>query len=240
MSHRSSNLPSSDSETLQSSVAPDHARRRAVLLSLCVLVPLAVFGLLAEDIASRETIRFDDPFLLDLHAHASPLLDSVMLSLSRIGGFPLLVLFPILCALLFWRKQRVQALFFLSAMVGICLLNIALKTAFQRTRPDLWLSIAPEHDFSFPSGHSMLSSTFVLALLALAWHSRAALSVKWTATVVGLLFVFGVICSRLYLGVHYPSDVLAGFCLSLSWISLLTAIFRRRLNAAQHPLSTQE
>ena len=192
-------------------------------------MPLLAFGLLAEDVMSRETIRFDAPFLLELHEHASPLFNTVMLTLSRIGGLPILAYSALLIVFFLLRKHRAHALFLLSAMVGTSLLNIALKAAFQRTRPDLWLAIAPEHDFSFPSGHSMLSCTFTLALLALTWNSRATLGQKAIATVLGVLSMGGVVVSRLYLGVHYPSDVLAGFCLSLSLISLLTGVFQARL-----------
>jgi membrane-associated phospholipid phosphatase len=209
-------------------------RWHALIVPLCVLGPLLGFGLLAEDVFSRETIRFDDPLLLRFHAHANPFFNAVMLAFSRLGGLPILGYSIFGIALLLWRKQRARAIFLLSAMVGTCLLNVALKAAFQRTRPDLWLSIAPEHDSSFPSGHSMLSSTFVLAVLPLTWSSRASLAVKGAATAAGLGFVVGVISSRLYLGVHYPSDVLAGFCVSLSWVSLLTGISRRRL---RRPLS---
>lgn len=214
----------------RSSNHPDSsASRRAWIISFFVLAPLLVFGILAADIARRHTLRFDDPLLLRFHAHASPAYDAMMLAFSRFGGLPILGYALVLIGLFLWKKQRPRAMFLLSAMTGTCLLNIALKTAFQRTRPDLWLSIAPEHDFSFPSGHSMLSSTFVLATLSLLWHSRTSFALKGLATVVGVAFVAGVIASRLYLGVHFPSDVSAGFCLSLSWVALLTGIFQRRL-----------
>lgn len=233
MSNRSSNrstLESGvDSNPSHQSAPLQNAKWRTWLLPICVLAPLLLFGFLAEDVATRETIRFDDPILLHLHARENLLLNTVMLAFTRLGGYPLLAFSPLLIAFLAWKKQRVRAEFLASAMVGTCALNVALKAAFQRTRPDLWLSIAPERDFSFPSGHSMLSSTFVLAILALTWNSRASSPVRWTATTVGVLFIIGVISSRLYLGVHYPSDVLAGFTLSFSLVSLLTGIFRRRL-----------
>lgn len=226
MSQIHSNPPSTDKAAATSQLPKWHA----LITPICVLGPLFLFGLLAEDIYSRETIRFDAPLLLRLHGHANSSLDALMIFLSRVGGLPILAYTVLLTAFFAWRKQRAQWTFLLLAMVGTCLLNVALKTAFQRTRPDLWLSIAPEYDFSFPSGHSMLSSTFVLALLVLTWKSNWSLAAKCIATVVGLSFIIGVISSRLYLGVHFPSDVLAGFCLSVSWVSLLAGIFKRRLH----------
>ncbi len=195
-----------------------------------VVCPLILFGLLAEDVASRESFRFDTPLLLWLHTHSTPFFDSAMLALTWAGGVRLLAFSVLLMGFLTWRKFRVQALFLLLAMTGTSLLNISMKAAFQRVRPDLWLSLSPEHDYGFPSGHSMLSCTFVLAMLVLVWNSDGSATVKWTLTTLSLLFVVGVGLSRLYLGVHFPSDVLAGWSLSLAWIALLQGILARRLN----------
>ncbi len=197
-----------------------------------VLAPLILFGLLAEDVATRESFGFDTPLLLRLHAHATPLFDSLMLALTWMGGVRLLAFSAFVIALLAWRKLRVQAAFLLSAMVGTSLLNISMKAAFQRARPNLWLSLTPEHDYGFPSGHSMLSCTFVLATLVLVWKSDGSSALKWAATALGLLFIAGVGLSRLYLGVHYPSDVLAGWSLSLAWVALLQGILHLRLRRA--------
>ena len=216
-------------ESVHSPPAPDSPKWHALVTPVCVLAPLVLFGLLAAAIFSHSKTRFDTPLLLRLHGHANTTLDAVMMFLSKVGGMPILAYTVLLVGFFAWRKMRAQWTFLLLAMVGTCLLNVALKTAYARTRPDLWLSIAPEHDFSFPSGHSMLSSTFVLAVLVLMWKSGWSLALKCVATVVGLCFVVGVISSRLYLGVHFPSDVLAGFCLSLSWVSLLNGIFQKRL-----------
>ena len=206
---------------------------RPLFTAIGVLAPLLFFGYLAEDVATRESIRFDTPLLLGLHAHATPLFDRTMLAFTNWGGVRILLLSFLLSAFLLWRKQRVQAAFLLWAMLGAALLNVAIKASFQRVRPDLWLSLAPEHDYGFPSGHSMLSCAFVLAALVLTWKSRSTLIVKWGTTGAGLLFLLGVGLSRLYLGVHYPSDVLAGFALVLSWITLLQGIFEERLEPTQ-------
>ncbi len=196
---------------------------------ISVLAPLLVFGLLAKDVASRESLRFDAPVLLDLHARSTPFFDSLMLAFTWLGGVRLLAFSVLVMAWLWWRKQRFPALFLLSAMVGTSLLNLSMKAAFQRARPNLWLSLTPEHDYGFPSGHSMISCTFVLAMLVLLWKSAGSSTLKWRATSLGLLFVAGVGLSRLYLGVHYPSDVLAGWSASMAYAALLERVFHRRL-----------
>ena len=98
-----------------------------------------------------------------------------------------------------------------------------LKSAFDRPRPHLWRGVAHLSSGSFPSGHATQSAALALALLALAWRTRWRLLVAASAAVyVGLVGV-----SRLYLGVHYPSDVLGGWSVATLWALLVLAAARR-------------
>jgi membrane-associated phospholipid phosphatase len=192
------------------------ARRQAlVLLFLIVLVPLGAVTSLAKEVREGEGLFFDRPILEYLHAHATPTLDTLMLCFSRVGApIPMACFFVVAFGLLIWRRGRGDATFFAVAVVGAMALNFAAKILFGRARPDLWVSIAPEHDFSFPSGHAMGSMAVVVALVALTWGTRF----RWPVVVLGGLFVALVGLSRLYLGVHYPSDVLTGWLASLAWV----------------------
>ena len=194
---------------------------------LLVALPLLVLAALAEDVAERESFRFDNPILLWLHAHSNAYLDGAMLFVSQIGGGALLIPSAIWCLFLWARQQRRDALFVLLAMGGATALNLIAKLIFARTRPDLWLSLAPQNDYSFPSGHAMLSSAFMLTVLVLLWRSGASGAVKRVVSVLGVLFVLAVGLSRLYLGVHYPSDILAGWMASLAWVALLSILLRK-------------
>jgi undecaprenyl-diphosphatase len=122
-------------------------------------------------------------------------------------------------------RRRGNAIFFAVAMVGAGTLNTGAKLVFRRTRPDLWLSPAPEHTYSFPSGHSMGSMALVAALAVLAWPTRW----RWWAIVLGGAFTLLVGCSRIYLGVHFPSDVVAGWSASLVWVLGLSQVAYGRL-----------
>lgn len=191
-----------------------------------IVLSLLLFVVLAEDVIEREPFRFDTPLLLWLHSRQLPLLDAVMLGFTRVGGAPML-LFAALLSLVLWQlKRSSESVFVVAALIGSAVLNLGAKAVFGRTRPSLWLSIAPEHDFGFPSGHAMLSSAFILAFLAVLWGSDASDTVKKGATILGVLFVAGIGLSRLYLGVHFPSDVLAGWALSLAWVTALSSFFR--------------
>lgn len=192
---------------------------KLLLVLIGVLVPLLLFGALADEVAERDTIHFDDPTLQFLHARATPRFDTLMLLASRLGGLKVALPFIIGIALILWfTRQRSAALFLAVAVGGACAINVIAKLIFARHRPDLWVSIAPENDYGFPSGHSMLSMAIVSALLILVWQARGATWLKWAATFIGAAFVAWVGLSRLYLGVHYPSDVLAGWSASLAWV----------------------
>ena len=191
---------------------------------LLVALPLLVFAALGEDILDRETFRFDNPTLLWLHAHSNGFLDRAMLGFTLVGGGALLGVAAVWCVLLGTTDRKHDMVFVLWAMGGAATLNLTAKVIFARARPNLWLSLSPEHDYSFPSGHAMLSSAFVLTALVLLWRSQASPLAKRALTVAGALFVLAVGLSRLYLGVHYPSDILAGWMASLAWVALLSIL----------------
>ena len=103
------------------------------------------------------------------------------------------------------------------------MLNLAAKHYFARARPDLWLSLAPETTFSFPSGHAMGSMTLAAVVTALAWNTRW----RWPACLAAIAFALLVGMSRVYLGVHFPSDILAGWSAALAWTAGVYAVVFR-------------
>ncbi len=198
--------------------------RRVALAWALVLAPFLLWGELAEEVWKRESFRFDAPILLWLHDHSNAGLDRVMLGLSLVGGYPLLFVSGALFLVLLATSRRRSAIFVALCIGGVSALNVSAKVIFQRTRPDLWVSLAPEPDYSFPSGHAMLSSAFVAMSLALVWrstNSRARASAwRLGSALLGITFVLAVGLSRLYLGVHYPTDIMAGWLASCAWIGL--------------------
>lgn len=198
------------------------ARRRAVvLLLLGVIVPFVIFGILAEDVWKQDGFFFDVPILLAIHTTAEPQLDVFVSYLTKLGVswgvFPA----GILTALFLLVRRRWRGLeLFLIASVGSTILNRTTKSLVHRVRPHLWTSPTPELDYGFPSGHAMASMTFVAALVVLSWKTRW----RWFVLIPGTLFVLVIAWTRLYLGVHYPSDILAGWMVALGWtvgVSLL-------------------
>ncbi len=199
-------------------------RARLLALFASVLLPLFLFGQLAEDVRASEPFAFDEAILRFMQRHAGATADRLMLFASAAGAGLVVGTFDaIACALLLARRRWADALFRLLAPGGAALLNRLAKFSFARIRPDLWPSIAPETSFSFPSGHAMQSMALAAALVVLLWPTAARLP----ALAAGLAFTLLVGTSRIYLGVHYPSDVLAGWSASMAWVAGLSFLFYR-------------
>ncbi len=204
-----------------------HQRRWSlVALFVGVLIPLYLFGQLAGEVVEQEAFFFDKPILLFARNLTNPTLDQLMLTLSRVGyAWGVIPFDAALLVALSIKRRWPEAIFWALSVGGAALLNIGTKIAFGRVRPDLWLSIAPETTYSFPSGHAMGSMALVASLAVLLWHTRW----RWFAIILGAVFVLGVSFSRIYLGVHYPSDILAGWLASLAWVLGVRLLWRRRL-----------
>lgn len=188
---------------------------RFSLLFAALLLPMWLFLELADEVREGEPLPFDEPILLFAQQMAHEGFDRVFLFFSKIGYewgvVPFDVLLVVVLAIV--RRFR-QSVFAAIALGGSALLNLATKQLFARERPSLWESIAPESTFSFPSGHAMGSMTLAMVLVLLAWPT------KLRGWVVGAMLVFVpmVGLSRIYLGVHYPSDILAGWAVACVWV----------------------
>ncbi|MFO0569534.1 MAG: phosphatase PAP2 family protein [Polyangiaceae bacterium] len=139
-----------------------------------------------------------------------------MLGLTWCGnGLTLTLLAALVTLALFFARARADAAFLAAASIGAGALNALLKLAFSRPRPLVLAHLSQAGGYSFPSGHAMASAAIyaAVALVIIRRFPRA----RWPVTLAFGAFVFGIGASRVYLGVHYPSDVLAGFALGLSW-----------------------
>ncbi len=176
---------------------------------------LAGFIVLATGVFRHEGFAFDAPILAWLYAHRSPALDQTarLLTLSASAK----VLAPLSLALLLWlwyRKGRWT--FFLLGVGGASVLNLLMKEVFARGRPHLFPALMPEKDHSFPSGHALGSMALALALGFALLDTHP--SVGRLVLALGAFWSLMVGLSRLYLQVHYPSDVLAGFLVAMVWV----------------------
>lgn len=189
---------------------------------LGVVCPLSVFSLLAVlVVVNPDALRWDTSLMLAIHPYANPWMDRVVAIATRFGTRWGVI--PASLILIGWGvwQQRWRIVAYLSlALGGTGLLNTSFKALWHRARPSLWEGIPVHGGFSFPSGHAMASMSFVAALILLNWNNpRLPLLMLY-----GGLFVVLIGWTRLYLGVHFPSDILAGWMLSIAWVVAVSLI----------------
>ena len=193
-----------------------------------VLLPLLLFGRLAETVHQQGGLPFDVPLLRWIHTYANPRRDHWVALVTLWGYWGAIPVLAVVALGLRWvLRQTSAAVFFALAGIGSWGLDVAAKLIFGRARPALWTSPSPEFDYSFPSGHAMVSMTIAAALVILAWPTR----LRWPALLAAIPCVLVIGLSRLYLGVHYPSDILAGWTAALCWVSGVRHVMRRHLGA---------
>ncbi|SOD92165.1 phosphatase PAP2 family protein [Caenispirillum bisanense] len=210
------------------------ARREARLLALLVLVfgGFWMFGVIADEVAENELQTFDQQILLffrDAQNLADPIgpawVEQAARDITALGGYTVLTLVTALVVVYLWllRRWRASALV-LASVLGGMVISQGLKALFQRARPDLVPHIVDVHTLSFPSGHSTLSAVVYLTLGALLATVQPGRSVKVFIIAAALLIAMLVGLSRVYLGVHWPTDVLAGWSVGAAWALLCSAV----------------
>jgi undecaprenyl-diphosphatase len=191
-----------------------------LLFSILVLLGMAEFH---EEIAEPFLTRVDQLGMEAIHAHDSTTLTHLALALSWIGSPRVFVLAVGLISIAMWRvKLKEDAVVLFVAIISSGVLDVALKLHFRRVRPDVPWALAQEHSFSFPSGHSVGAVVLYGMVTYLLWKHLHALWQRVVVIATALLLIGGIGASRVYIGVHYPTDVAAGYLVGLFW--LLTVI----------------
>jgi membrane-associated phospholipid phosphatase len=194
----------------------------ALLLVGFVAALVVTFGLveLHDEILEASSQQLDQALQGWVHGFARPMLTQVMLGLSWIGSpFVLTPAVALAAGLLWWQGLRDDAVLVAAAALGGVALNEVMKLHFKRLRPEVPWAFAHEHSFSFPSGHSVMAMVMYGVIV---YKTQDKLRSPWAkaALMLGaLLMVVGIGVSRVYLGVHYPSDVAAGYFVGAVWLA---------------------
>jgi membrane-associated phospholipid phosphatase len=183
------------------------------------IVVLLVMAKIHEEIAHPFLERLDQQGMQAIHAHASPSLTRAARFLSWIGApatlVPIISVSAIVLWLVGWRRD---ASLLVLGIGGSGALDIALKLHFRRVRPEVPWAFVTEHSFSFPSGHSVAAVVLYGSLTYLIWRHLHHLWQRTAVIAAALLLIAGIGASRIYLGVHFPSDVAAGYAVGLIWL----------------------
>lgn len=185
-----------------------------------------LFAELTDEVYDNQGFFFDEPVLTWFYGLISPARTQAALALSTLGGLEVMIGASVLITALLWFRSRREAVFFAGSTGGAALIMGLTKVVLARPRPELfpdidyWQTASP----SFPSGHATGSAAFALTVFFVVRR----LSPRWRVVAGGLgaLFCLAVSASRLYLQVHYPSDILAGLALGTGWVLGVNAIYR--------------
>jgi undecaprenyl-diphosphatase len=210
------------------------AQREFAVLVVLALAAAAVWGFaeLADEVLEGETHAFDQAILLALRSAADrsdPLgpgwLEELMRDVTALGSTGVLTFITLaVAAFLALDRKSHAALFVVAAISGGMLLSTLLKIGFDRPRPDLVPHGAMVYTASFPSGHSMLAAVVYLTLGALLARVQPRRVLKLYLLGLAILLTVAVGFSRVYLGVHWPTDVLAGWAVGAAWALFCWAI----------------
>jgi undecaprenyl-diphosphatase len=198
------------------------------LISLGVAVlPLFLFAWIAENVSHDRTEQFDQFVRMRIHEYASPGLTRAMIAISFVGGDGLTIAAVVSLLLFLHFRWKRATLWLVVNILGALVLDLTLKYAFHRPRPAPFFVALPR-TYSFPSGHALFSFCFYGMLAGLLMDrikSRLEQILIWLAAAI---LVAAIGFSRVYLGVHYPSDVIAGYLTATLWVSTLIALDRMR------------
>ena len=197
-----------------------------VLMVLIILGFSSVFYVIAKEVTSSDILSFDQTIIDFIQSYISDDLTKWVERVTFFGSvFFLAAAIGIITVLLIWRKKYALAIFFLSVNGIGALLNKLLKWFFKRERPDI-LPVIIEKGYSFPSGHSMGSLIFYGSCAYLCIHILKSTGRKISAYVIAALFILSIGVSRIYLGVHYPTDVVGGFTIGIAYSAVCILAFR--------------
>ena len=196
----------------------------AILASLgAAVLALLLFAWLGSEVLEGETQHFDQVIREWVHTFASPGMTRAMTAVSLLGYNVLIAELAITLAVFAWLRWRRAALWLVIAMTGSLVLDLTLKYIYHRTRPTAYFGTAP-HSYSFPSGHALCSFCFYGVLAGLLSARTKPLLWRLLIWFAAAALIIAIGLSRIYLGVHYPSDVVAGYLAATVWVGAIIVL----------------
>ncbi len=190
---------------------------------LIISVSIVLFLIIVYFLASNQIQAFDEK----VYSFFRPMISGQVTILFRVitatGGAVFLVVFTLLLVL--FRKEKITRIAIPLNLVLVTLLNVVIKEIARRPRP-VDIGIIEEIGFSFPSAHAMVNTAFYGFLIYLIFCNEKNKTKRNILCISLTLLILGICSSRIYLGVHYASDVLAGMCLSLIYLAIFTKWYK--------------
>lgn len=196
-----------------------------ILGSFFVVSLIVIFLKLHDEVFEKEFTQFDVGILHFLYDYRNPILNSFMIFITDFGADIMLALWVILIISLIYKKYFREGVLLGFVLSMTAFINFMLKLLIQRPRPQFHPLII-ENGFSFPSGHAMDSFVFYMTLVYLLYHLTKKKLLTIIAGILASVLVLTIGISRVYLGVHYPTDIIAGYTAGLCWMLIVFLIHR--------------
>jgi undecaprenyl-diphosphatase len=193
----------------------------------------AIFVIISKDVWLQQSFPWDTSISLAIQRLRQPWLDTLMILVTNTGGILSVILVALIAVWLMVKRRYSDLFTLLGSYGGAVIMNILLKMFFSRPRPPLIHPIVASTGYSFPSGHTIAAITFFGLMAVYFWSKRK----KFVAVFLGF-WVLAVGFSRIYLMVHYPSDVLGALLIGSLWISTVLQFrgwYEKRLQSARIP-----
>lgn len=193
-----------------------------------VIVPIVLFAMLAICVQAEIVTRFEGWAYGETVEDMSPVLTLIMKGITHLGDSVAIIVF---CLILFFtpKTRRTVALPVSMAIISSAVLNVVLKHIFTRSRPDI-LRLISETGYSFPSGHAMNNASLYIMLIMLIWRYMKNTSLKITLSSICVVLTILIGYSRIYLGVHYASDVLGGWLFGFALSMIVYFLWDNKLS----------
>lgn len=192
--------------------------------AIVAAVAIGIFALIAEGVEEGFTQAFDEAVLRWFEGMRTPGLDKAMLEITTLGSGLVLVVIVLVASVFLWQTQHKWSVYLLLlGTLGGKLLNTILKLSYERPRPTIVESVTDVYSASFPSGHAMSSMVVYGSVAYLVGRLEAKHGLRYTTWIFAAIAIILIGISRMYLGVHYPSDVIAGFIAGIAWLGFVVA-----------------
>ncbi len=195
---------------------------------LVALVSILGFSCMAIFISDHKIVNFDQTIISFIQGYESPSLTLVMKFFTYLGAFPaVMVLFIVVSYYLYIvLKHQAEFWLFATVIIGTAIFNQILKLLFHRARPEFHRLIEAG-GYSFPSGHAMTAFAFYGIVAFLLWRHIATRNGRTVLIFASIIFIVMIGTSRIYLGVHYPSDIVGGYFASGLWLTIVIWFYQR-------------
>jgi undecaprenyl-diphosphatase len=184
-----------------------------------------ILAWLLEEVLEKQAFGFDTAWIYWVHGYANPSLDAMMLTITQLADARVVVVIVALTlGVLWWRNHRSEAKIFAMACLGAFILNNGMKLFFAKPRPHIFPSLISETSFSFPSGHALGGFVMYgfLAYLLSAHFPKFSKSIYTLAVIT----IAAIGLSRIYIGVHWPTDIIAGYGVGYIWLMLCITMLK--------------